>query len=73
MWVRPQTFTVKAVDAAGAADGTYRGTVMLTSTDGSAQGVPVSYTFTSGDAGVHAFTVTFNAAGKLDGDGGGCG
>ena len=34
----------------------YLGTVDLTSTDGQIAGLPATYTFTAGDAGVHTFT-----------------
>jgi hypothetical protein len=55
------SFTVTALKN-GTADFTYRGTVHFTSTDGSAT-LPVNYTFTAADQGVHTFTLTLKTAG----------
>jgi FKBP-type peptidyl-prolyl cis-trans isomerase 2 len=49
--------TVEAVDAYGNIATGYLGTVHFTSSDGKAV-LPANYTFTSGDQGVHTFTVT---------------
>src|SRR5205814_1990483 len=49
--------TVSALTNTGAVDGTYRGTVHFTSTDGQA-GLPANYTFTATDNGTHTFTNT---------------
>jgi hypothetical protein len=59
------SITVTALDANNNADPTYRGTVHFTSSDSGAT-VPVNYTFTSGDSGVHTFTngVTLVTAGS---------
>lgn len=56
------TLTVTALDAYGNVATDYRGTVNFTSSDTTA-GLPASYNFTSGDAGVHTFTVTFKTPG----------
>ncbi len=53
---------VKAVDGSNSVVTGFTGTVHLASTDGSAT-LPADYTFTSGDAGVHSFNVTFNTVG----------
>ena len=57
-----QTITVKAVDAFGNVDETYRGTVAFSSSDVQA-GLPASYRFASKDSGVHSFSVTLKTAG----------
>jgi RHS repeat-associated protein len=57
-----QTFTVTADDAYNNVATGYTGTVHFTSTDPLAV-LPADYTFTSTDAGIHAFTVTFHSAG----------
>jgi hypothetical protein len=55
--------TVTALNQWGSTATTYRGTVHFTCTDGSAS-LPVNYTFTSGDAGVHFFpSVVLQTAG----------
>jgi fibronectin type 3 domain-containing protein len=56
------TFTVTAVDAFGNIATGYRGAVHFTSSDAAAV-LPANYTFTSGDAGVHTFTVTLKTHG----------
>jgi hypothetical protein len=57
------TITVTALDAYGNVANGYRGTVHFTSTD--RKGIlPADYTFTSGDNGVHTFTVTLRSPGK---------
>jgi outer membrane protein assembly factor BamB len=48
--------TVTAKDVHGHVAGGYRGTVHFTSTDAKAL-LPANYTFTSGDAGIHKFSV----------------
>src|ERR1700693_6245205 len=59
-----QTFTVTAQDAYGTAVNTaYTGTISFTTSDGQAV-LPQAYTFTSADAGVHAFTATLKTAGS---------
>lgn len=57
-----QTFTVTALNADGTVNTGYTGTVHFTSTDARAV-LPADYTFTSADAGSHAFTVTLKTAG----------
>jgi hypothetical protein len=57
----PQSFTVTAYDPYGNVATGYLGTVQFTSSDGNA-GLPGPYPFTSGDAGSHTFSVTFNTA-----------
>ena len=57
------TATVRAVDGYGNTATAFAGTVTLTSSDTTATFSPASYTFTAGDNGSHAFTVTFNTAG----------
>jgi hypothetical protein len=54
--------TVKAFDVYGNVATGYRGTVHFTSTDVAAA-LPINYAFTAADAGVHAFSVTFETAG----------
>ena len=56
-----QTFTV-AVQADGATDTAYTGTVAFTSSDAQAV-LPANYTFTAADAGVATFTATLKTAG----------
>jgi hypothetical protein len=56
------TLTVTARDPFGNTATGYRGTVHLTSSDGQAT-LPGNYTFTSGDAGVHGFSVSLKTAG----------
>ena len=55
--------TVTAKDAYGNTDTNYSGTVHLTSTDPAAV-LPADYTFTGGDAGVHALSATLETAGS---------
>lgn len=73
-WQPAVTFVLSLPESVGAGDATsatltaydasynvatgYRGTVQFTSTDGAAT-LPMSYTFTAADAGVHAFTNGF--------------
>jgi hypothetical protein len=57
-----QSFTLTAEDAYGNTATGYGGTVHFTSND-SAAALPSNYTFTSTDAGVHSFSVTFNTVG----------
>ena len=54
--------TVTAVDASGATDGGYRGTVHFTSDDPAAT-LPPDYTFTATDAGRHTFAFVGAAVG----------
>jgi hypothetical protein len=56
------TFTVTALHADGSTDSSYTGTVHFTSSDSQA-GLPADYTFTSADAGVHAFSAILKTAG----------
>ena len=49
------SLTVSALNSAGAAVGSYTGTIHFSSSDVAA-GLPANYTFTSADAGVHTFT-----------------
>ena len=51
--------TVKALDAYGNPDPSYRGAIHFTSSDTKAT-VPADYTFTSADGGVHAFALSLN-------------
>jgi hypothetical protein len=60
------SFTVRAKDASGAAATAYTGTVHFTSSDPQAvagMGLPVNYTFTAADHGVHTFSATLTTAG----------
>ncbi|HLY26406.1 MAG TPA: putative Ig domain-containing protein, partial [Aggregatilineales bacterium] len=58
------TFTVTAQDQYGNTDTNYVGTVTFTSNDTAAL-LPVNYTFTAGDQGVHnTFQAMFNTAGN---------
>jgi methionine-rich copper-binding protein CopC len=54
--------TVTAKDAFGNTTTGYRGTIQVTSSDGQAS-LPANYAFTSGDAGVHTFSLTLKTAG----------
>jgi uncharacterized repeat protein (TIGR03803 family) len=56
------TITVEALDANGNPCPSYTGTVHFTSSDPQAV-LPANYTFTSGDAGKHTFSVTLKTAG----------
>jgi predicted secreted protein len=58
-----QSLTVTARDAYGNTATGYTGSVHFTSSD-SAAILPVNYTFTSGDAGTHTFSVTLKSAGS---------
>jgi phosphodiesterase/alkaline phosphatase D-like protein len=55
--------TVKALDASGNVVTNYTGTVLFTASDGNAL-LPATYTFVSGDHGVHTFGVTFKTVGS---------
>lgn len=55
--------TLTALDAEGNQASGYAGTVHFTSADAQAA-LPPDYTFTSGDAGAHTFSVTLNTAGS---------
>jgi hypothetical protein len=55
----PVSITVTAVDAGGATDPSYRGTVQVTSD--ATGNFPPPYTYTAADAGVHTFTATFTS------------
>ena len=59
----PASVTVTAKDAFGNVATGYTGTVHFTSTDGAAT-LPANYTFTGGDAGVHAFSATLQTTGS---------
>src|SRR5262249_13370460 len=59
----PYTFTVSALDGNGNPLAGYQGTVAFTSSDGAAV-LPANYTYTTGDAGSHSFTVTFKTSGS---------
>jgi hypothetical protein len=52
------TGTITAYDVDGDVVAGYTGTVQFTSTDGAAT-LPLNYTFTAGDAGVHTFSAEF--------------
>jgi hypothetical protein len=56
-------FTVTATNADGTTNTVYRGTVNFTSSDPQAV-LPVNYTFTAVDQGVHIFTATLKSAGS---------
>jgi hypothetical protein len=56
------SFTVTALNADGTIDTSYTGAVHFTSSDPQAV-LPVNYTFTTADAGVHTFSATLKAAG----------
>jgi hypothetical protein len=57
-----ESFTVSAYDPGGNVAKGYTGTIQFSSSDPKAS-LPASYTFTGADAGVHAFTITFETAG----------
>jgi hypothetical protein len=57
-----RNFLVKAQDPYGNLVASYRGTVHFTSTDPLAV-LPVNYTFTSADGGIHSFSATLETAG----------
>ena len=57
-----KTFTVQVKDTFGNLTSSYVGTVNFSSSDVQA-GLPASYTFTSADAGSHAFSATLKTAG----------
>ena len=59
-----QSVTVTAYDSFGNVSTVYTGGVVLTSNDVQAV-LPPAYTFTAGDAGVHAFNVTLKTATSL--------
>ncbi len=54
--------TVSAMSTTNSAFSSYTGTVQLTSSDGEA--MPLAYTFTAANKGVHVFTVTLKTAGS---------
>lgn len=56
------TFTVTATNADGTTATNYRGTVRFTSSDLQAV-LPIDYTFTAADQGVHTFSATLKTAG----------
>jgi hypothetical protein len=62
----PVSFWVSAVDANGLRATGYTGTVVFTSSDGSAL-LPAPHTFTPGDDSVFLATITFNSPGSLPG------
>jgi subtilase family serine protease len=55
--------TVSALNSSNQVVSGYTGTIHFTSSDGQAV-LPANYTFTSGDAGTHTFTVTLKTAGS---------
>jgi uncharacterized repeat protein (TIGR03803 family) len=57
-----QTFTLTVLNPDGTTDAGYTGTVHFTSTDPQAV-LPIDYTFTAADAGVHTFAATLKTAG----------
>jgi hypothetical protein len=57
-----QTFTVTLKDAYGNIATGYTGTIHFTSSDPNAL-LPLNYTFTAADQGVHTFTATLNTRG----------
>jgi hypothetical protein len=59
----PFNFTVTAYDQYGNVATGYTGTIMFTSSDGSAS-LPGNYMFTSTDAGIHQFQATLNSTGS---------
>jgi hypothetical protein len=59
----PMRVTVRAVDASGAVDSGFSGTVALTSTDPGAV-LPGPHTFTAADKGVYTFTFTPGTVGN---------
>ncbi len=58
-----ETITVTARNADDSTDTGYLGTVHFTRSDAQAV-LPVNYTFTTADQGVHTFTVTLKTAGS---------
>jgi FG-GAP-like repeat len=58
-----QAFSVTVLDAFGNVAASYRGTVSFSSSDVQA-GLPLKYTFTNTDSGVHTFNVTLKTAGS---------
>ncbi len=59
----PISVVVHALDGSNSIDTTYTGTVHFSSSDGSAT-LPSNYTFVSGDAGTHTFSVTPKTSGS---------
>ncbi|HZD67277.1 MAG TPA: glycoside hydrolase family 172 protein, partial [Acidimicrobiales bacterium] len=59
----PVAIQVRALDAEGGTATTYTGTVSFSSSDPAAT-LPGPYAFTAGDAGAHAFSVTFATPGS---------
>jgi hypothetical protein len=59
---QPQPVIVYAVVAYGNRATNYTGTVHFTSSDDRAA-LPIDYTFTAGDGGVHTFSATFQSFG----------
>ena len=57
------TFTVQAIDVLGKPAVKYNGMVTFRSSDFQA-GLPLAYTFTTADAGVHTFSATLKTAGS---------
>src|SRR5262249_42614470 len=57
-----EAVTITAYDLAGNPDPSYTGTIHFTSSDAQAS-LPVDYTFTAADKGVHTFNATFDTAG----------
>jgi hypothetical protein len=57
-----QSLTVTALDSTGQTMTGFTGTVLFSSSDVQA-GLPASYTFTAGDAGIHTFAVSLRTAG----------
>jgi subtilase family serine protease len=57
------TVTVTALDSTNNPVTSYAGTVHFTSSDTQA-GLPLNYTFNTGDAGVHSFSITLYSAGS---------
>src|SRR5262249_22622347 len=57
------SFTVSAKDPAGNIAAGYRGTVHFTVPTDSGANVPLDYTFTDADAGVHTFSMTLTTLG----------
>jgi hypothetical protein len=58
-----QNFTVTAVDPFGNTATGYVGKVNFSSSDDPQAGLPIPYTFGSGDQGTHTFSATFKTAG----------
>jgi hypothetical protein len=58
------SITVSAKDAFGNVDPNFAGAIQITGTDAKGVGLPINYTFTAQDTGVHVFTgVGFHTAG----------